>query len=120
MSTQTSPTPQNIPGFEAPFRELAAKDQLFDSAADAAEWLNEHGSSVLKAQGAEVVKNLLGAASQERRDRGVLILTRAILAQVAWLQSYESFAGNGKFKQLKELTDAIRDANATEAEHAQA
>lgn len=118
--THNTPRPKFVPEFRMPFAELIVKDPIFETNANALEWVNEHGSSVLKAQAEEVVKNLLSAASEERRTRGVLILTRAVLAQVAWLELFQIWSTNGRFTQLKKATDAVRDADASEEDHQQA
>jgi len=111
---------KNVSGFQISFANLIEKSELFDSSADAQEWALEHGSAVLKTQGLEVVTNLLSAVSEERRSRGLLILERAILAQAAWLQMFDIWAANGRFKQLKSATDAIRDADSSVEDHQRA
>lgn len=117
MSDQTKTRPTAVPGFEFSFSEIILKDPIFETSTDASDWVAEHGLSVLKTQALEVVTNLLGAASEERRTRGLLILTRSVLAQVAWLECFDVWAGNGRFTQLKAITDAIRDADSSPEDH---
>ncbi len=113
---------KKVPGFSN-FRELSKMDSLFDKSdkTDAAiDWLNEHGRTVLKENAMEIIKNLLTANSIERRVRGQIGLERAIKAQVAWLEMFQNWVKLGKFAQLKELTDAVRDPELSNDEHIKA
>lgn len=118
--TTQNPRPTVVPCFEISFGDLVQKNPLFKSANEALEWVNQYSKSVLKEQAEEVVKNLLGAASEERRTRGVLILERAVLAQVAWLEFFQTWSANGRFNQLKTATDDVRDADSTVEDHQRA
>ncbi len=120
MTDQTNPKtvrPTSVPDFGAPFIDIIEESNLFASVENANEWFQKHGSSVLRGQSEEVVKNLLAATSEERRSRGLLILTRAVHAQVAWLEMFQTWSSNGRFTQFKKATDAIRDADLSSEEH---
>jgi len=118
---------KKVPGF-ANFRELSIKDRLFDKTDNtdsnntdsAIEWINEHGRTVLKENAEEIIKNLLTANAPERRVRGQIGLERAIKAQVAWVEMFQVWVKLGKFAQLKELTDAVRDPELSNADHLEA
>lgn len=109
-----------VPGFQIKFADLIEKSELFDSCADALEWLETHGSTVLKEQGLKVVNNNLTAFSEERRSRGLLMLERVIKAQVAWLEFFNVWSSNRKYNQLLNGTVAIRDEDSSVEEHEQA
>ncbi len=112
---------RTIPQFlTVPVVELFALGPLFKSATEALEWVNNQGSSALKAEASQLIVNLLSAGSSERNERGMLIATRAILAQAAWLQCLDTWAPQGRVDMLKKHTSAIRDAEAPTGAHEQA
>jgi len=113
-------TVKEVPGY-CSFGQLSEKeDSLFGSPEGAIEWINEHGRTVLKEDAMEIIKNLITANAPERRARGQIALERAIKAQVAWLEMFHVWVKLGKFAQLKELTDAVRDSELPNAEHMKA
>lgn len=119
MPEAINPKQKKVPDFEN-YGELSTREWLFENTDYALEWLDEYGPTVLKESGMEIVKNLLTANSSERRARGQISLERAIKAQVAWLEMFQDWAKAGKFAQLKKLTDAVRDPELSNDEHAEA
>lgn len=116
-NTTTAPRVFHAPQLHTPLPELFQQDELFAGASEAQAWVDQFGSEVLKDQALEVVTNLLGANSDERRNRGLLTLERAILAQAAWLQLFELMVPCGRINQLKEVTNAVRDKDFSSEEH---
>lgn len=116
MST-TDTTPQTIPILSESLPELYQRDELFAGPTEAQSWFIQFGTEVLKNPALDVCQNLLSASSTERRNRGLLILERAIYAQAAWLQLIELMAPIGKIEQLIKLTANVRDGEATPEEH---
>lgn len=116
-ATTTATRVFNAPQLHVPLPELFQTVELFAGVSEAQVWVDRFGSEVLKDQALEVVTNLLGANSDERRNRGLLTLERAILAQAAWLQLFELMVPCGRINQLKELTSALRDKDSSSEEH---
>lgn len=105
------------PQLSLPLEALFQMEEIFASAYQAQAWIEQFGAEVLRDQALEAVTNLLNASSDERRNRGQLILERAILAQAAWLQLFELMAPCGRIDQLKKLTSAVRDKDSSLEEH---
>jgi hypothetical protein len=116
-TTTTTTTTDAAPHLGEPILALFQREELFAGVSQASAWLAEFGDKVLKEAAYEAVQNLLSASSDERRNRGLMTLERAILAQAAWLQLFELMAPVGRFDQLKELTNAVRDRSASSEEH---
>jgi hypothetical protein len=120
-----SSTETTTPKFTAPilFEDLPTlfrQEEIFTGHSQAENWLRQFGSEVLKDPALDIVHNLITATSDDRRNRGLITLERAILAQAAWLQLFDLMAPAGRFMKLKELTDAVRSNEATPEEHAAA
>jgi hypothetical protein len=116
-TTTTTTTATNIPHLGESIIALFQRDEIFAVASEAQAWLAQHGPEVLRDQALEAVTNLLSASADERRNRGMLTLERAILAQAAWLQLFELMAPCGRIDQLKRLTTAVRDRDSSSEEH---
>lgn len=122
-TTITNPAPKTIedvahvPHLGADFDQLTQQVEIFSGLSDAEAWFTQFGLLVLKDNAHDVVHNLLSASSSERRNRGLLILERAIVAQAAWLRLFPLMVPAGRFNQLKELVEAVRDADTELAEH---
>lgn len=119
-TTETTTTPAReftAPHLHEPLASLFSREEIFVSVYQAQAWIEQFGAEVLRDQALEAVTNLLGASSEERRNRGQLILERAILAQAAWLQLFELMAPCGRIDQLKRLTSAVRDKDSSPEEH---
>lgn len=120
MNTTTTTTTTTAPQLREPLEKLFQEEELFAGVGQAQVWLMEFGPQVLRDQAFEAVTNLLSASADERRNRGLLTLERAILAQAAWLQLFELMAPVGRIDQLKKLTAAVRDRDASVEEHSAA
>lgn len=107
----------HAPQLHTPLLELFQTVELFAGVGQAQAWVDQYGSEVLRDQALEAVTNLLNASAAERRNRGMLIIERAILAQAAWLQLFELMVPCGRIDQLKRLTAAVRDKDSSPEEH---
>ncbi len=121
-TTDTTPAPAparefNAPQLSKPLAGLFSREEIFVSTYQAQAWIEQFGHEVLRDQALEAVTNLLSASSEERRNRGQLVLERAILAQAAWLALFELMAPCGRIDQLKRLTSAVRDKDSSLEEH---
>lgn len=116
-NTTTAPRVYHAPQLHTPLPELFQVVELFAGVSEAQAWVDQFGPEVLKDQALEVVSNLLGASADERRNRGLLTLERAILAQAAWLQMFELMVPLGRINKLKQLTNAVRDKDSSSEEH---
>lgn len=120
-TTETTPTTPTrdftAPQLQQTLAGLFSREEIFASAYQAQAWIEQFGAEVLRDQALEAVTNLLSASSEERRNRGQLILERAILAQAAWLQLFELMAPCGRIEQLKKLIAAVRDKDSSPEDH---
>ena len=94
---------------------LFERRELFVDAEQAEAWMQTHGGIVLQGQKYEFAFNNICATAPERRDHGVKQLERAILAQAAWLRMFGFYAPMHRLGQLKQLVQAIRDAESDDA-----
>jgi len=122
MTTTDTITPAparefTAPQLSQPLAGLFSQEEIFVSAYQAQAWIDRFGAEVLRDQALEAVTNLLNASSEERRNRGQLILERAIMAQAAWLALFELMAPCGRIDQLKRLTTTVRDKDSSLEEH---
>lgn len=119
-TTETTTTPVReftAPQLQQTLAELFSREEIFASGYQAQAWIEQFGSEVLRDQALEAVTNLLNASSTERRNRGQLVLERAILAQATWLALFELMAPCGRIEQLKKLAAAVRDKDSSPEEH---
>ncbi len=98
-----------IPHIDTDITELFEQPEVFQTFGQAIAWVDQYGDAALTPQNAEVIRNLLSASSEERRNRGLQLLERQIRAQAAWIQLFELIVPCGGFEKLKKLVTRLRD-----------
>lgn len=105
----TDTTATAIPHIDTPIAELFDQLEIFQSVGQAIAWTNQYGNTALTAQVTETIRRLLGASSEERRNRGLQLLERQIRAQAAWVQLFDLIVPCGGYEKLKKLVSTMRD-----------
>jgi len=103
--------------------ELFAIEQLFATPGQALAWTEEHIELVTLAKKPDTAKYIaqlklsLASADIESQNFAMMMLTRLIEAQAAWLQGKPIWSAIGRKEALKTAVAAIRDSEASPEEH---